>query len=932
MSEYENESGVRKKTEKKPLERIIELTIIVSLLCLVVDFFGVLFFRNCIKLTNNAVISEIMRRLPKYTDIFLTVYVAIIVALLTITITVYVSLKSALDRLIDENQYNANVASIYQDESSKKLFEIAIYNIAPVIIAVFWHLILQFQDIHLYWFVFIGILAGLFNLLLVILRTFLFWKECINVRERLRNIRLQEIQECRKEIKKDIGDEKSGSTEEKAKRDKILLMLGYWTEWDTDDCDSKLVEVVKENESEIFGKLGEDRRGRMVDAGIQLCKELAVDQYINLFSRIEDLMLAGGQQSEAGHVSENDIVTIIQDRNSILEPIIGKNAHVEGKDLEEKKYEMNHVDRGKVNAYIQAFRREVGYDNDSDDNTVFYQSTEHLYKVLRRYRNLVISESIDSSKHESKVNNGSIVASDKNKKVDIEAAIGLYYFLLRVLAVFVSSIHVDNFTFNGNSLSFANFYNSSLENVNLYSTQFYHTVFARTRLIQDVLDLSQFDNIYFYNTRIANTSINNATYDHVMFDSVQAGHSGFNISIFTKCDFENSTFKDCFFNDSRFKGCTFKNISFDGSSMLRNIFGGVEKEEGEIDCGFEGCSFEGCSFVGARIEKWDLKSQKNGMRMNFSDFSEADIEDIDFINANLNGSNFSKASLVNVKFQECRLNESLFSEAMLPNCEFEDCRDLQNKTDPSKSLIRSSFTSANMFGAVFKKCDLEKSTFYMANAAYASFEDCNLANGDCSEITLREAVLCRTVFDWALLYNATLSWSKVDKCRFNYTIADHIQFTYANCENASFDYSTMSESNISGTKFAGCSFRGTDLTGNVAYETTLESCKFIQTDFSDTRFLNVKFIGGTYRNVKFSDCSFEESEFTDVTFENCELSGAIFTSCSFKSLTIKNCTLTSENKTTYIGRRSINSLCHVTEEGTPKVIRTHQNKRGSRRT
>ena len=928
-------------------------------------------FLKCIHISDNPVIHDIMVRMPDYTDVFIAVYIAVIVALLTITITMFVFLKSALDRVIDENEYVSYVASIYQDNSSIELLVIALFNILPIILSIGWHFSMQFMEVHLLVSMFGGLITLAFASLLVIYVTIAFWSKCIDVRRQLNTETCKRISSCDEEMSELLSYicncRLSGTITGSTDRDgsdindysRILFLIGYWYTWETEDMD----DVICEQVGSIDFFEDDSKVEPIVRCGVEICKNLVTDQYINLFSRIEDFLLAGGQKNEDNHVGENDIITIIQERKGILEPIIGKNSNVEANDFGERFYEIDKKDRGPVISYIKEFRQLIGYDDNSNNgNKEFYDTTEKMYRLLRKYRNLKLSErySIHSERHESRSTllkksvheEESYSTTQKesdfsqgylNNRIDENMAIGLYYFLLRVLGVFVSSVHIEDMTFNGNVLSFANFYNSSLEKVNLYSTQFYHTVFTRTRLVQAVLDLSQFDNIYFYNTRITNSSINNATFDHVMFENVQANHSGFNIGIFTKSDFNDCEFENCFFNKSKFLGCKLWNVDFNRAVLSDNEFSNTEMKN--------------CSFNGAKIKNWkwnngltwedywiwednwknnekekrkkkyppeNLKAYSSIIRnsqhldMSFSDFQGAIIEGGIFTGTEFKSTNFSEATMVQSVFINCKLANTLFTSALLPNARFISCDE----------IIRSSFNEANLFEAEFYDCNLEKSSFSFANAGNSTFDKCNLQYSNCAEISLKEALVNDVKFNWSLLYNATLSWAGIYNSSFNNSIADHMQFTFAKCEQDSFDFSTMFDTNFSGTVYKHCSFLGTAMNRASAYNSTFDRCTFVHTDFSESRFVKSLFTNlkednsenGECSCSNFRNCTFEECTFNHFVIENCELSGTVFMDCEFDNVEIRNCTLSSSEGAVIVNNAIFSSLCRRTKKEGYKVI------------
>ena len=91
--------------------------------------------------------NDVQETTVAYSDILVAVISSIIVALLSITITMYVFLKSALDRIIDENSYITFVARTYQDKTSKELFKTTLFSCLSLFFELLCYSILRFQKV-----------------------------------------------------------------------------------------------------------------------------------------------------------------------------------------------------------------------------------------------------------------------------------------------------------------------------------------------------------------------------------------------------------------------------------------------------------------------------------------------------------------------------------------------------------------------------------------------------------------------------------------------------------------------------------------------------------------------------------------------------------------------------------------------------------------
>lgn len=702
--------------------------------------------------------EEILSLLPAYSDVMIAVVVAIIVALLSITITMYVFLKSALDRVIDENQYIAVAANIYQNETSAKLFQVSVLNFVPILLAMLWHFLLSFQSAHDFCKVGIGLALLAFSLVLDAVATVRFWNKCIRVRTELQTIIKKELTRCVEDTRCYFKDEEE--------KEKIYQLIGYWTEWETDKIEQK---IVKEDQ-QLTWNVEPTEKANMHSAATALCGKMKADQFINLFSRTEIMLLAGIHRGSKQAYDESDIITAIQERRNILNPIIVKNSDdisVEELDFNEYHYIVSgkEKDSPEVLDYIWEFRQMVGYrakSGETDDKLSFFSSTEELYRLLKRYRDLKISERYTPEWRKES-------SSDDLEEIMV---MGQYYFLLRVLAVFVSAVQISDFTFNGSTLNFANFYNSTLENVSFYSTRFYHTIFTRTKLSHVIMDISEFDSVNFHHTDFHKVSLNNSIFTKVRFDHAEMDQSDLN-----SCDFRDCRLTDSLLTGSMLNGSEFSNSILTSVDLSRSKLTGIRWENTQLSS---------CSFENAELQSWKWEPGKDIQRLINCNFSGSVWEKIELCDMDMSDSVFDSASMVHIKFERVILQNALFRDCQLPNAEFHDCEQFDH----------SSFQGANLFNAYFENCVLKFSNLYMASVGDATLQKCDLDNSDCAEASFREAELEEVSFQYARLYNTTLNWASIKQCSFEYALADHMQFTFAKCEDTKFNYASLPECNL----------------------------------------------------------------------------------------------------------------------------------------
>lgn len=763
--------------------------------------------------------------LGDYADIIISVVTAVIVALLSITVTIFVFLKSALDRIIDENRYIANVANIYKSESANRLSWLCTAGFVTLVISIFSHWLVTFKTDHQTCVLIIAVSLLAIGLLINLYLSVQFWFECIRLEDSLQKIISQEHLRLYGELMKcPFMAQESG----------CLAMIGNWDQWETEGISSAVLE----------------------DYGRRLCGQMTAEQFINLFLRTEILLLSGERGYDKSAVSDSSILTVLQERDNILNP----STRVGNQDLEGRYYPGDQAEHLQVRAYMANFERAVGYDPErSGDQGRFFDDTLKLYMILEQYRDLLISQNYTLAKVPSgKKRRSGGGRHDPGTEDDLAVfAQGLYYFFLRTTTVFVSALHISNFSFNGFTLNFANFYSSILEDVSLYSSEFYHTIFARTQLIRTTMDVSRFDSIDFYNTKFIDSTLNNAELVKVHFEGAQLLQTGLSSCTFEDCEIEDSDFKECVLSDSTFTHCQLRSASF-GRSKMRNIAWEA------------GTEIHSCTFTDADIQGWIW--QGDDPRLEDCDFSRSTWRSLKICKGRLKDCDFSSAELIGAEFQETDLRAALFVRTALTSARFEQCQ-----------MEQVSLEGAALYKAELIKAKLPQSNLIQVSAVGADFQDCDLSDSDCSEADFSSGKFTDTKLCAARLYDSSFTGTSFTHCRCDYILADHLQFTFAKCDGVVFRNSSLSDSNLTESEFVNCDFRGSDLTGLNATRVRLVDCVLDQVDFSETRFVEACFQSDGVRSVmwgsNFADCKFESVRFEKVSFRDCIFTDALFIHC-----------------------------------------------------
>lgn len=109
----------------------------------------------------------------------------------------------------------------------------------------------------------------------------------------------------------------------------------------------------------------------------------------------------------------------------------------------------------------------------------------------------------------------------------------------------------------------------------------------------------------------------------------------------------------------------------------------------------------------------EIKNIKGGVDLSETDFSNLNLEGVEFSNVDLTSSSFADSHLTEIKFEGCDLTSVDFTRANIVECSFSDS--VLNGTDFSYSKTDyCNFSDADLAGAIFQGADLTNSDFSMS--------------------------------------------------------------------------------------------------------------------------------------------------------------------------------------------------------------------------
>lgn len=779
--------------------------------------------------------------IKRYLDVILGVAVSISIAFASVTATIFIFSKSSLDRIIDENENLSDFVNEHKNNNIKSLVWVYLVNAFLVIFPIAWHLAFSFFKMHSGSLLYFGLILMVILAVIYVVMCIYFWYSCIYVENFLGKIIKTHKENTREDIMAII-------LKNNRSFDDVMSIIGDWTCWE-DKADK--------NEYALEGK--------------NLCRALNKFAYLSLFDKAEKLLLSVDFNDKV-LLNNSEIITMLEDRKGLLE----SNISVEKNDMKGRTYTTE--DNAKIDIFkeitnlqerigLRISKRQEGLIPDKS----FFDDMRAIYENLKVYTNILVAEQYtkyktfgnikDKNSNEREI---SISRSEHSNQLTTEDttdselfAAALYYFFIKILSAFTSSVQIKGLSLNGCSLNYADFYSSTLQNVTMYSADCFRTIFNHSHLINVIFDISQLCEIDFYSTKIEQSYFNNAKFERVIFERVVSQNSSFGSGIFCGCGITDSIFNACEFDNS-----VYDNTAITHSTFSKSSFKCVQWKNNSL--------VSDCIFHNSVIHDW---TAYNSFSLENCDFTNSIWSKTNIANWSLRGSVFTAADLSDIKIIDSDLTSTSFTSGLLPNAL------INNSVFTSANFGQASIFRASICNSNFSSANMDRVLAINAHLTNCDFSECSMAGGDFSS-----AIIKKCNFKATRLYDASFTKANIENGIWQYILADHLQITSALCKNVEFDYGSLSDSNFSGTVFIDCSFVGSDISNATAINTRFENCKLNYTDFSNSRIVFSKFESQSGKMIiamcNFTNCIFENTVFKNVVFCNCRFENTVFMNCT----------------------------------------------------
>ena len=282
-----------------------------------------------------------------------------------------------------------------------------------------------------------------------------------------------------------------------------------------------------------------------------------------------------------------------------------------------------------------------------------------------------------------------------------------------------------------------------------------------------------------------------------------------------------------------------------------------------------------------------LKSVRDGSSIKNADFSQCDLDKIEFGVKEISTCNFSEKEIYKSIFNEVKFLNNDFTGVTFESVLFKGAHFGSNNIFTRLKIIQSKFNNS-----YFSECNLQGVKISRTDFSEIKFEDCDLRNAFIEKVCLNKATFKRCLLNGVSLNSSDLTdadltdtdltdakLSNADLTRTNLTGANltEARFSNANLTETNLTNANLSNADMCGAKFNDVIFRNAIMTEVIMSGNQLEKCDFRGAKLTDADFSKVNLYGANLSGANLTGTNLTDADLTGANLTDANLTGAILT-------------------------------------------------------
>ena len=156
-----------------------------------------------------------------------------------------------------------------------------------------------------------------------------------------------------------------------------------------------------------------------------------------------------------------------------------------------------------------------------------------------------------------------------------------------------------------------------------------------------------------------------------------------------------------------------------------------------------------------------------------ADFSDCDVENVNFIGVNLSYADFSNSTLRNVVIDMSYFENTIFHEALFFNVKIKKSMFI----GADFVLIKFVGKETHIYESVFRKCYFAEALLINSIWDRITIVDCQLDNANLDHSTINASIICDSCFDYASFRGTSVCYTQIDSTNFPFADLEGADFS-----------------------------------------------------------------------------------------------------------------------------------------------------------